>query len=532
MPSVTEPILETKITTNKLPSLQLATKETKNLQDTQGIVSIIHHANVGLSFVVNHILDSNSKFLQTLPGATSYKYLSSQSDFILDDKRFLRSLNRGKSSLQKVCQLLQDERSNASFHCTARNQQHSAEEFPRVTIGGGAFVSNFIRPDGSDMKEVYTRMQFHYRNSVTSSQYFQAICGTVKPALLKGSQPERYNDVHISTGLCLFSKSVLSVSPGSKPPTANSSLPIIPRIPQDASLTMYELEIVTRLSSAIADVVGLMKSNSTSCEAFIRIHIDIPDFQYYWTACNLFEERLVSLSYVQSWIAAIDERRRQLAQIMDSLIRTMLTDRHLSDRKIIVETKTGVAGAVVKEQMAFGKVASLRDIISALRSRGDDAPLWREFLDHLDSHAQPSTETELSQLTYVFNVVKPALERKSIPENAQDTPRQRLLLQIDDATEWKIHKNVNLFLKTYPKKREDCDGDLPFVVGMFAMQRIFIAGPGRSDLYWDGPASSLCLSLGKKSIAPLDIIGDTYGHHIKERLRHFMLKSGLRMEVQ
>lgn len=292
---------------------------------------------------------------------------------------------------------------------------------------------------------------------------------------------------------------------------------------------MYELEIITRLSSAIADTVGLVGDRDTSCDTPINIHIDIPDLQYYWTACELLQRNLVTISYAQSWIAAIDERRNQLQFVMTSMIRTLLRDRPLCGVKVNITSGTEAAGSLVKEKIS-GTVPSLQEVISALRSQGRDAAQWGELFDHLDPRDQPLNVGALGPLMYVFKTVKPALlyqPLQSANQNSHETPGRRLIIQVDNVNERRILNRAKTSLKKYARQRYG-NAEEPIIVGLFPMQRIFVAGPGRSDLYYRDPGSRLCLDPDKTIISPLDIIGATYGLRIKEQLRLSCLRAGFK----
>ena len=499
--------------------------------DTGRAVSIIRRGQTGPPPVANHTLVDHTGQLQVLPGAEGYNFLASLSLATTDDPRLAKLVRKSASSLEKLHVLLRGPIQRAPSQCTRNCPRSSREEYPAVTIGESAFIS---RPpssslDSSDMTEVYTQIQLQYKNGATATQYFNPHCSTIKPNHLKD---ERFKHIDINTGICLFSKSVLSTSPGHGSSSADDEMPVIPTLPGKVNPTLYEMEIITRLSSAIADTVGLVGNVHLDSEnpINININIDIPDFQYYWTACDLLQRKLVTISYAQSWIATIDERRNQLEAVMTSVIRAMLRDRLLCGVKVNITSGTESAGALVKEKIALGAVPSLEEIVSALRSRGKDAAQWRELFDHLDPRHQPLNVGDLSRLMYVFKTLKPALCQKS-PSTAcgsiQDTPGRRLVIQVDDVNEWRIFDRAKTFLKKYSKQRYNSLEE-PILVGLFVMQRIFVAGPGRSDLYLKDPGSRLCLEPEGRVVSPLDVIGATYGLHVKEQLRLSCLRAGFR----
>ncbi|KAK2882748.1 hypothetical protein FQN49_000060 [Arthroderma sp. PD_2] len=486
------------------------------VEDTKLVVSIIHIDNVGLPIAVNHTLDDDIRWPQLLPGATGYSFLSHPSDPAIGDRRLIKLINKSAASLEKLCRLLGTKVKN-----TASDRERDFQIIPTdnsvvVTVGESVFTS---RPElldekkDSDMTELYTKIQFQFANGVISTQHFNSHCSTIKPALLHGPSRAQVKRIDINSGLCLFSKAVLCTSPGHGQSSARNSNPAVPTLPRNADLTMYELDIIVRLSSAISDVAALAKNKDTSCDSSISINIDIPGFEYYWAACELLERGLVSSSYVQSWIVVIDKRRRQLGNVITSVILSMLEDNGVHSISINITSGTEPAAELVKAKVAIGIVPSLAEIMSALGSHGDDARVWREFLAHLDERQHPSTMGDLSRLLYLFKSVKPALLYQTTATangNIQDAVGQRLIIQIDDINEWRIFDRARTFLKGYSKKLP-ANAEKSIIVGLFPAQRVFAAGSGRSDLYLKDPGSKLCLDSEKEVISPLDIIGVTYG---------------------
>ncbi|KAM4057163.1 hypothetical protein HRG_004006 [Hirsutella rhossiliensis] len=305
--------------------------------------------------------------------------------------------------------------------------------------------------------------------------------------------------------------------------------PVVPPLPWNVDLTLYELETIARLSSAIADTACVVKNTSRGRDTPLSIDIDIPDFQYYWTACGLFERNLVTIGYVQSWIAAIDERRRKLKAIMTALLRTILTDRQLSDIEINIAPGTEPAVNLIKEKIVSGTIPSLEEIMSAMRSQGGEARQWRDFLDHLGSGHQPSTVGDLGRLVYVFKAVKPALEHEhtvAAPNgNIRDAPGRTLIIQVDDIIEWRIFDRAKSFLEHYATQKPNY-AEKALIVGLFPIHKIFVAGSSRSDLYHKDPGPQLCLNSEGAMIGPLDVIGMTYGIHMKEVLQRLRRREG------
>lgn len=154
-------------------------------------------------------------------------------------------------SLEGICRLLH--RPNKP---KTPSEQNQPDNTPEVVTGGGAFALEFPLSDqqnGPDTREIFTRLQLQWRNGITSTQYIRAHIPAIRPTLL--NQP--FKNIHINTGICLFSKPALSLDPGKDSLGSECEKVTIPQIPErNEDLTLYELEIITRLSLAIADTAA------------------------------------------------------------------------------------------------------------------------------------------------------------------------------------------------------------------------------------------------------------------------------------
>ena len=99
----------------------------------------------------------------------------------------------------------------------------------------------------------------------------------------------------MNSGLCLFSKFALGLD--DRDPTGE------PQLPLDAEPTLYGIEIIARMASAIADWVTMLRGSdrsNTLPRCPLSINIDVPDFQYYWSDCELLERNIVSMAFVEA----------------------------------------------------------------------------------------------------------------------------------------------------------------------------------------------------------------------------------------
>ena len=483
-------------------------------------VSIVHPNPNGSSSVVNHSFADECD-LQDVPGATGYKLLTKKTEPVVDDKRLLKPIRKGTASLEKVCQLLQRSPSYSHPH----PHYDATETHPVVTIGDGAFIfCPGLEDEQKDLSmiQIYTKVQLRYNNGLSSTQYYHPYSSAIKPTHL--TNPGPFRRIDINSGICLFSKASLGVEPGNTQIISDDEKTVIPLLPHNIQPTLYELESIMRLSSAMADTVALVRQSNHSSESVISVNIDIPDFQYYWTACELFENGLVDLEYTRAWIAAIDKRRSQLGNIMTTMIRSMIGERQVDDIAINITPGTEPVVELIKSKLDSGETPSMEEIVSALKSQGPDAARWRGMFDNMDPRDHPTNMIDLGRIAYVFKVVRAALEREN---DKSDCNRKNLVIQVDNIAEWRILMRSKDFLKRYfkslPKGVEE-----DILIGLFPMERIFLAGSNRSELYSNDTNTGLCLDEQKVTISPLDIVSATYGLHMGKLLQLLCRREGFK----
>ncbi|KAJ5648903.1 uncharacterized protein N7484_002626 [Penicillium longicatenatum] len=483
---------------------------------TQYTVCIIHPNSNGPSQVVSQPF-TDQIGLHDVPAATAYKLLTMEVEPTLDDNRLLKPVRKGTASLEKVCQFLQGPAHN-----------HASKELgssPVFTVGNGAFI---FCPGLEDkekdlsMIQIYTKVQLQFGNGFSSTQYYHPYSSAVKPAHLKSSSP--FQRIDINTGICLYSKASLGLDPGNAQVVGDEGKPVIPRLPHNIKPTIYELEAIMRLSSAIADTVSLVGHSNRSPETVISINIDIPDIQYYWTACELFEKGHVDLEFTKAWIAAIDRRRGQLANIMTTVLRSMIVERHVDGIEINITTGTEAVAELIKSKLDAGETPSMEEALSVLKSQGPNAARWRGMFNNMDPRDHPTNMLDFGRLVYIFKAVRSALERE---DTEIDCSGKRLIIQIDNIAEWRIMMRSKDFLKRYfkslPKGTEE-----DILIGLFPIERIFLAGTHRSELYSNDTNTGLRLDESKINVSPVDLVSATYGHRMGRLLDKLCQQEGLR----
>lgn len=253
-------------------------------------ICIIYRCKFSLPFIVKFTPNPSEERDQTLPGATGYIVQNHLANECQEGRPRLKQVTKSIASLEKICCLLGVKARTASENLCAWDHN------PTVVFGGGVFISKPELADpqkNSDMTEIYSRIHFGYSNGLVSTHHFKTQCSSMKQPLQNLSTPLQFKWISINTGLCLFSKFMLATSPGQCSTIQHADDLVIPPLPLGNKPTMYELEIVTRLSSAVADTVSLIGDCHRGRDTGLSINIDIPNFQYYWLACELFKLNLV-----------------------------------------------------------------------------------------------------------------------------------------------------------------------------------------------------------------------------------------------
>ncbi|KAF7122877.1 hypothetical protein CNMCM5793_000987 [Aspergillus hiratsukae] len=489
------------------------------------MLSVIHpNSHRGLPAVAHHHLHDNA-LAQNFPGLEGYKFMSSSYKPGAEDERLPKHMSKSLKSLESVCRLLRSPNDKSKM----RSEQNQPDNIPEVVTGGGAFSLEFLLSDqqnGPDTREIFTRLQLRWRNGITSTQYFRAHIPSMKPTLLF----EPFENIRINTGICLFSKPALSLDPGKDSLGSDCEKVIIPRIPErNEDLTLYELEIITRLSLAIADTAALIGDACRDHCTPININLDIPDFQYFWTACELLERKVVDVTYVYRWVEAISERRSRLFNIMSSMIHTSLRERQVSNVRICLASGTEAAVELTMKRLHAGPMPILDEFLEELQQGHADAEQWKNFLTHLDPRHQPSTISELGRLMYVFKAVKPALAHghQQLLNSGPQSHGKNLIIMVDNSTEWRIFDRARTFLKRYTKNSNNGAGET-IMLGLFPLEKIFVAGARRSDLYLDDPGSNMWSGTEPSRVGPLDVSDTVYGSIISERLQTLCHREGFK----
>lgn len=220
---------------------------------------------------------------------------------------------------------------------------------------------------------------------------------------------EAFTAVEMCTGMCLFSEQDLSlcIQNGSIQPAQLAQLPI----------SLSEKEIITRLSTTIANTAGLyFHGCETRQHRPLRINIDIPSVQYYRDALNAYSEGKCRSQDVLDWIAAIRGRRHLLFDAFAKAIRYGLNERCVPADAVEVILSCGLNAADEGIFCALRVSPSPADWLQLILDSvlGDSKEFWASFMDLVgEDERKPRSWRQFSTLSYMYEVAKPVLRARS-----------------------------------------------------------------------------------------------------------------------
>jgi len=283
-----------------------------------------------------------------------------------------------------------------------------------------------------------------------------------------------FTSVHIVSGICLFSQQHLGFAHG------EHSIHC-PPLPHDTSPTMYELEALLRLSSAIADTVSLL-----STSVIPTITLDIPRIQYYAPVLTAFSSGHCTRHQVEAWLAVIGARHDKLATAFPAAVRAFLSSRGITNVRVEVSTALDVLLPYISSHLSSSSPLQITSLLKEL-VRAD--PTWASYL----SNPPPADLEALSKASYSYTLLRPAL--------CGTQGAKPLLLHIDNPAEWRIFSEA-----------QKAFGRLPgMLLGLYPLERVFTAETtGRSSLYLQDPGQMLCDG-GGKGVGLREVLGRVYG---------------------
>jgi hypothetical protein len=414
----------------------------------------------------------------------------------------------------------------------------------------------------------FHNMEFTFPGTkpVISSQMLHITCPGLRPedSLFDKDGGPAYDSVTVLTGMCLFTRKIVdeSISDGF----------LDTRKLLDMQPTLYEVERIAGLSSAIADIAALVHSKyHGKCHVPLNIILDLPTWHYYQSIEDRLQHNGYQPSEVMDWIEAIMLRSQQLAGVLKSAVLHELDRRGVPSTRRLYDIQVSPGSALVddafRDALKYEKLPCLNGILDTV-SRSQDGS-WRQFYSLLPDKDKPQSIKDLSYLFYVFEVVRPALlagirsdEHPTLMKSATDSghsgrrqhpassrrcgskeneiPRP-LVISVDDHSERKLysraHRMFRILFKspTYPTE--------PTLVQVYTTRRVFVDGNSKGErLYRNDPSPVMpVLSDGKAcsdagdpgynksatELQQMDFIAKLYGAECAANIQRWSKEVGL-----
>lgn len=447
---------------------------------------------------------SNPQLFPELPHDTYIGGPSSSAASAVDSKKLRKKVNESTRTIGHLLNVLSGTGNDVKKD---KNSDARGVFFSKTPIPGpGGYIARIY--SGLQQKRSWGRI---------SEQYLLHKCTDFKST-------QHVDSISINTGVCLFSLPALGQI--SEHHRAARDTPLtVPDLPINEAPTLYELESVSRLASAIADIVCLIRENPNPTD--IEINIDVPDFQYYWSIYDFYHSGIIDARFVREWMQLVDERHDQMGAIMASAIRALLRSQWPSpdNETLRINITSGAEGAnaLMKQSMASGIFPSLEEVISALQSDNVDGELWQDFFANLGPDDGVETVTDTSRLIYVFKAVRPALARRR-------SDKMHMILQVDDVGEHQIFNRAEAFLKVYNSGGSLSPADQrSVIIGLFPLHRISMAHLTQGKaLYVHAPRERVFHNRATaESVTIVEMISRTYGPRIAKTMQQAFSQHGL-----
>ncbi|KAG9240509.1 hypothetical protein BJ878DRAFT_525789 [Calycina marina] len=195
------------------------------------------------------------------------------------------------------------------------------------------------------------------------------------------------------------------------------------------------------------------------------------------------------------WMTAVKNRSTRIANIFQSHVFHMLTQRGFSPMALDVE-KSPSSVQICAEICGELSKGILPDLDSVLESLSVKESGWARLMEMVPDKEKPYDWRSFGYLFYVFQILKPALgdykaasdDRTAGNDSAYQTAVPRLMVGIDDNVERRIYSRAQKFLKAL---RSSKSGHQPphYLLEVYMCRRIFIDGNmDGSNLYLSDPS--------------------------------------------
>lgn len=246
------------------------------------LIAIIVSASTEPSMVLFHEFQASMQHPQSLPGVDGYTYLTHDaSDEHRADPHVGKAFAKNRKSSERLCRLREQQGHRQTPSDIYRSGEKSEEsDLPTTSLGPEAFASRVgAQKDRNPIMDVFNEIQLRYWNGFTSTQHIH-VRNSRQVGNLIEFRDSTAGCIVISTGMCLFSKALVSALSTSA--IVGHDVCHEPSLSSRTQLTLYELEITIKLSSTIADVIGLLQTDEKLGMSSVTVNVDIT-----YLTCNI-----------------------------------------------------------------------------------------------------------------------------------------------------------------------------------------------------------------------------------------------------
>ncbi|KAK8032674.1 hypothetical protein PG990_002408 [Apiospora arundinis] len=408
----------------------------------------------------------------------------------------------------------------------------------------------------------FHRMKFHLPKHVgcvqdvheTSSQMLHLSCDGLRSEDTLFDRFGRWSRDHVTivSGMCLFSDKIMRDAV-----KGDGKLDVSKLSSQEP--TLYELEIIARSSSAIADVAShILGKNPAAKPIPLEIVLDAPSWHYFQVVHGNLASGHCTPAEALDWLQAVELRCEQVTTVFENSVRHEMGLRGVPAGFYHILTAPGTAGVgtSIRQALTSGMVPDIADCMDAICEV--EGERWAMFYSLIPEKDRPCDFRSLGNLFYIYEVVRPALAAKngstaaelevSGPNAALDDSsssghsdildsalhlkvnvERPLIMSIDDRAERKIYSKAQAFIKKI--RRAPQIPSHPLLLELYSARRVFINGnTGGDSLYWNDSSSHplrMNTTAGSPELEAFGVIRNLYGNDCAQNLQRWFLEAGV-----
>lgn len=266
-----------------------------------------------------------------------------------------------------------------------------------------------------------------------------------------------YERIDVFTGMCLFSPAIIHSS-------MSEDGQVDAAILERANHTPYEIDFISRGTSALADFIAALLLTFQAEEIYIPIHVsvDLPSSHYYGYIAQYVQDERCSIAEAIRWLGAVERRHSQIAEVFEESLRHQLKLRGIGNESFTfsVSSTNNLLSVATYEALNAGHMPRLDTVWQRLKVEKNFDTAWPSFLAVLPEKEAPETFNDLSHLLHIFEVVRLPLEQGATRARTTDSAGAgasggHLVLAIDVEAQRRIYKRAQpLFKKLGAKPAE------------------------------------------------------------------------------